>query len=87
VGDDLLESDRVFLNVGGRAAIPKLRGIENVSYLTNTTMLDLEVVPEHLIVVGGSYVGLEFAQMYRRFGARVTRASRRSARFAWAISC
>jgi pyruvate/2-oxoglutarate dehydrogenase complex dihydrolipoamide dehydrogenase (E3) component len=72
VGDDLLESDRVFLNVGGRAAIPKLRGIENVSYLTNTTMLDLEVVPEHLIVVGGSYVGLEFAQMYRRFGARVT---------------
>ncbi|MGZ3424676.1 MAG: FAD-containing oxidoreductase [Polyangiales bacterium] len=72
VGDEQLGADRIFINVGGRAAVPSLRGIRDVSFLTNTTMLDLDVVPEHLVVVGGSYVGLEFAQMYRRFGAKVT---------------
>jgi pyruvate/2-oxoglutarate dehydrogenase complex dihydrolipoamide dehydrogenase (E3) component len=72
VGGDVLEADRIFVNVGGRASVPKLRGIEHVSHLTNSSILELDTVPEHLVVVGGSYVGLEFAQMYRRFGAKVT---------------
>ncbi len=72
VGDQLLTAPRIFINVGGRAAIPDFPGVDSVPYLTNTSMVALEVVPEHLVVVGGSYVGLEFAQMYRRFGARVT---------------
>jgi pyruvate/2-oxoglutarate dehydrogenase complex dihydrolipoamide dehydrogenase (E3) component len=72
VGDELLEADKFFINVGGRAAIPPLRGIDEVSYLNNSTMMDVDFLPEHLIVIGGSYVGLEFAQMYRRFGSEVT---------------
>ncbi len=72
VGDKLLEADKIFINVGGRASIPPLRGIEQVSYLDNSTMMDVDFLPEHLIVIGGSYVGLEFAQMYRRFGSEVT---------------
>ena len=72
VGDQLLEAPRIFLNVGGRAAVPDMPGIDEVDYLTNTTIIGLETVPEHLVIVGGSYIGLEFAQMYRRFGARVT---------------
>jgi pyruvate/2-oxoglutarate dehydrogenase complex dihydrolipoamide dehydrogenase (E3) component len=72
VGDDLLVAPRIFLNVGGRAFVPPLGGIDKVSYLTNTSMVALDRVPEHLVIVGGSYVGLEFAQMYRRFGAEVT---------------
>jgi pyruvate/2-oxoglutarate dehydrogenase complex dihydrolipoamide dehydrogenase (E3) component len=72
VGDDVLEADRIFINVGGRPAVPPLAGIQDVPYLTNVSMMDVDVLPEHLIVVGGSYVGLEFAQMYRRFGSRVT---------------
>jgi pyruvate/2-oxoglutarate dehydrogenase complex dihydrolipoamide dehydrogenase (E3) component len=72
VGDDLLEADKFFINVGGRAFIPPLRGIDQVSYLNNSTMMDVDFLPEHLIVIGGSYVGLEFAQMYRRFGSEVT---------------
>jgi pyruvate/2-oxoglutarate dehydrogenase complex dihydrolipoamide dehydrogenase (E3) component len=72
VGDELLTAPRIFINVGGRALVPELPGVDKVSYLTNTTMLQLDQVPEHLVVVGGSYVGLEFAQMYRRFGAQVT---------------
>ena len=72
VGDELLEADKIFINVGGRASIPPLRGIEQVSYLDNSTMMDVDFLPEHLIVIGGSYVGLEFAQMYRRFGSEVT---------------
>ena len=60
------------MNVGGRASVPSIPGIADVPYLDNTDMVALERVPEHLIVVGGSYVGLEFAQMHRRFGARVT---------------
>src|SRR5881296_965262 len=72
VGDELLEADKFFINVGGRASIPPFRGIDQVSYLNNSTMMDVDFVPEHLIVVGGSYVGLEFAQMYRRFGSEVT---------------
>jgi pyruvate/2-oxoglutarate dehydrogenase complex dihydrolipoamide dehydrogenase (E3) component len=72
VGDRELTASRIFINVGGRAAVPPLTGISDVAYLTNTTMLALDRLPEHLVVVGGSYVGLEFAQMYRRFGAEVT---------------
>jgi pyruvate/2-oxoglutarate dehydrogenase complex dihydrolipoamide dehydrogenase (E3) component len=72
VADRLLQADRIFLNVGGRPAIPDIRGVRDVSYLTNADMIAMETVPEHLIVVGGSYIGLEFAQMFRRFGARVT---------------
>jgi pyruvate/2-oxoglutarate dehydrogenase complex dihydrolipoamide dehydrogenase (E3) component len=72
VGDELLAAERIFINVGGRARIPSLPGIDDVPFLTNTSMLALETLPRHLVVVGGSYVGLEFAQMYRRFGSEVT---------------
>jgi pyruvate/2-oxoglutarate dehydrogenase complex dihydrolipoamide dehydrogenase (E3) component len=72
VGDEVLEADKFFINVGGRAAVPALRGIDQVRYLNNSTMMDVDFLPEHLIVIGGSYVGLEFAQMYRRFGSEVT---------------
>jgi pyruvate/2-oxoglutarate dehydrogenase complex dihydrolipoamide dehydrogenase (E3) component len=72
VGADRLTAPRIFINVGGRATVPQFPGIGEVPFLTNTTILQLDRVPRHLIVVGGSYVGLEFAQMYRRFGAAVT---------------
>jgi pyruvate/2-oxoglutarate dehydrogenase complex dihydrolipoamide dehydrogenase (E3) component len=72
VGEELLAAPRVFVNVGGRASVPALPGVHDVPFLTNRSMLELDRVPEHLVVVGGSYVGLEFAQMYRRFGAEVT---------------
>jgi pyruvate/2-oxoglutarate dehydrogenase complex dihydrolipoamide dehydrogenase (E3) component len=72
VGDKLLEADKIFINVGGRASSPPLRGIDQVSYWNNSTMMHVDFLPEHLIVIGGSYVGLEFAQMYRRFGSEVT---------------
>ncbi len=72
VGEDVLTAERVFLNVGTRARIPELPGVADVPVLTNSTMLDLETLPEHLVVVGGSYIGLEFGQTFRRFGSRVT---------------
>ena len=72
VGDQELTAPRVFINVGGRALVPDMRGVHDVPFLTNTTMLALDQVPKHLVVVGGSYIGLEFGQMYRRFGAEVT---------------
>jgi pyruvate/2-oxoglutarate dehydrogenase complex dihydrolipoamide dehydrogenase (E3) component len=72
VGDERLRAPRIFINVGGRAVVPDLPGIDRVRILTNTSMLALDHVPEHLVVIGGGYIGLEFAQMYRRFGARVT---------------
>jgi pyruvate/2-oxoglutarate dehydrogenase complex dihydrolipoamide dehydrogenase (E3) component len=72
VGDDTLHGDRIFLNVGGRAVVPDIPGLADVDYLTNVSILELDTLPEHLVVVGGSYIALEFAQMYRRFGARVT---------------
>ncbi|MDP3854598.1 FAD-containing oxidoreductase [Phenylobacterium sp.] len=72
VGEDLLEAERIFINVGGRALVPDMPGVNEVDYLTNTSILALDVLPRHLVVVGGSYIGLEFAQMYRRFGAQVT---------------
>jgi pyruvate/2-oxoglutarate dehydrogenase complex dihydrolipoamide dehydrogenase (E3) component len=72
VGNEQLEAEKIFINVGGRASTPPLPGLDQVSYLNNSTMMDVDFLPEHLIVVGGSYVGLEFAQMYRRFGSGVT---------------
>ncbi len=72
VGDHLLSTDQIFLNVGGRAATPEFPGVEDVPYLTNVSIMDLDTLPRHLIVVGGSYIGLEFAQMFRRFGSEVT---------------
>jgi pyruvate/2-oxoglutarate dehydrogenase complex dihydrolipoamide dehydrogenase (E3) component len=72
VGKELLAAPRVFINVGGRASVPDMPGVHEVPFLNNRSMLELDHLPEHLIVVGGSYVGLEFAQMYRRFGAEVT---------------
>jgi pyruvate/2-oxoglutarate dehydrogenase complex dihydrolipoamide dehydrogenase (E3) component len=72
VNNELLEAGKVFINVGGRALVPRIRGIDQVPVLTNSSMMDVDFLPEHLIVIGGSYVGLEFAQMYRRFGSQVT---------------
>jgi pyruvate/2-oxoglutarate dehydrogenase complex dihydrolipoamide dehydrogenase (E3) component len=72
VGGETLSAPRVFINVGGRAARPDIPGIDLVKVLDNTDMVALDQVPRHLVVVGGSYVGLEFAQMFRRFGAEVT---------------
>jgi pyruvate/2-oxoglutarate dehydrogenase complex dihydrolipoamide dehydrogenase (E3) component len=70
--DNLLEAPQTFINVGGRASVPPLRGIDQISYLTNTSMLELDFIPKHLVIVGGSYIGIEFGQAYRRFGAKVT---------------
>jgi pyruvate/2-oxoglutarate dehydrogenase complex dihydrolipoamide dehydrogenase (E3) component len=67
-----LEADRIFLNVGGRAVVPDMPGLSDIDYMTNVGILELDTVPEHLVIIGGSYIALEFAQMYRRFGARVT---------------
>jgi pyruvate/2-oxoglutarate dehydrogenase complex dihydrolipoamide dehydrogenase (E3) component len=72
VGDDVLEADRIFINVGGRAMVPDFPGIDTVPYFTNSSLLESDTLPEHLIIVGGSYIGLEFAQIYRRLGSRVT---------------
>ncbi|MDT5017662.1 MAG: hypothetical protein QOD39_3822 [Mycobacterium sp.] len=68
----LIEADKIFLNVGGRAVAPDMPGLSDIDYMTNVGILELDAVPEHLVIIGGSYIGLEFAQMYRRFGARVT---------------
>lgn len=72
VGDRLLEAPEIFINTGGRPTIPAIGGLDQVDYLTSSGMMDIDFLPEHLLVLGGSYVGLEFAQMYRRFGSRVT---------------
>ena len=72
VGDRLLEAKQIFINVGGRALVPDMPGLAEVPYFTNATIMHVDFLPEHLVIVGGSYVGLEFAQMYRRFGSRVT---------------
>ena len=72
VNGDLLEADKIVLNVGARANVPDMPGVNHVDYLTNTSMMDVDFLPEHLVIIGGSYIGLEFAQMYCRFGSRVT---------------
>jgi len=72
VGDELLTADRIFLNTGGRALVPAMPGLDTVDYLTNSSMMEVDFLPRHLAIIGGSYVSLEFAQMYRRFGCEVT---------------
>ena len=72
VNGALLEADKIILNVGGRALVPDMPGIGEIEFLTNSTIMDVDFLPPHLVVIGGSYIGLEFAQMYRRFGSRVT---------------
>ena len=67
-----LGADRIFINVGGRASIPAIPGLDQVPYFTNSSMIDVDFLPSHLIILGGSYIGLEFAQVYRRFGSEVT---------------
>ena len=72
VGDERLTSEQIFINVGGRAVIPTMPGLDQIRYFDNSSMMGVDFLPEHLIVVGGSYIGLEFGQMYRRFGSKVT---------------
>ena len=72
VSDQTLEADRIFINVGGRALVPPIEGLDRVDYLTNSSMLDVDELPPHLVILGGSYIGLELAQIYRRFGSEVT---------------
>ncbi|HEX4135828.1 MAG TPA: FAD-containing oxidoreductase [Bryobacteraceae bacterium] len=72
LGDVKIKAPKIFINVGGRALIPDMPGIDQVPFLTNSSMMQVDFLPKHLIVVGGSYIGLEFAQMFRRFGSEVT---------------
>jgi pyruvate/2-oxoglutarate dehydrogenase complex dihydrolipoamide dehydrogenase (E3) component len=72
VSDQVLSADRIFLNVGARAAVPPMPGLDEVPFLTNSSMMKLDAVPRHLVIIGGSYVGLEFGQMFRRFGSEVS---------------
>jgi pyruvate/2-oxoglutarate dehydrogenase complex dihydrolipoamide dehydrogenase (E3) component len=72
VGEEVLEAERIFINTGGRASVPDMDGLSEVPYLTNSNMMEVDFLPEHLLIIGGSYIGLEFAQIYRRFGSRVT---------------
>ncbi|HUO37222.1 MAG TPA: FAD-containing oxidoreductase [Mycobacterium sp.] len=72
VNGQSISAERIFLNVGGRAVVPDIPGLGTVDYLTNVSILELDTIPDHLVIVGGGYIALEFAQMYRRFGADVT---------------
>jgi pyruvate/2-oxoglutarate dehydrogenase complex dihydrolipoamide dehydrogenase (E3) component len=72
VGGDILAAERIYVNVGGRPSVPKMPGVDSVPYLTNESMMDVDFIPPHLLVIGGSYIGLEFAQVMRRFGSEVT---------------
>jgi pyruvate/2-oxoglutarate dehydrogenase complex dihydrolipoamide dehydrogenase (E3) component len=72
VNGDLLSAEKIILNVGGRAIVPDMPGVDEVDYLTNSSIMEVDFLPEHLVIIGGSYIGLEFAQMYRRFGSKVT---------------
>jgi pyruvate/2-oxoglutarate dehydrogenase complex dihydrolipoamide dehydrogenase (E3) component len=72
VGQDTLSAERIFINVGGRAIVPEMPGLDQIPFLTNSSMMGVDFLPRHLIVVGGSYIGLEFGQMFRRFGSEVT---------------
>ena len=72
ISNHVLTADRIFLNVGARASVPPIPGLDQVSYLTNSAMMDVDFLPAHLVILGGSYIGLEFAQMYRRFGSEVS---------------
>ena len=72
VNGELLEGQKIFLNVGARAFVPNMPGLDQIDYLTSSSMMEVDFLPDHLIIIGGSYIGLEFAQMYRRFGSQVT---------------
>jgi pyruvate/2-oxoglutarate dehydrogenase complex dihydrolipoamide dehydrogenase (E3) component len=72
VGRERLKAERIFVNVGGRAMLPPWPGLDQVPYLTNTSMIEVDFLPRHLVIVGGGYIGLEFGQMFRRFGSAVT---------------
>jgi pyruvate/2-oxoglutarate dehydrogenase complex dihydrolipoamide dehydrogenase (E3) component len=72
VGNEVLKGDKIFINVGGRASVPPIPGLDQIPYLTNSSMMEVDFLPPHLVVLGGSYIGLEFAQVYRRFGSEVT---------------
>ena len=72
VNGEVLQADKLFINVGGRSSVPAMPGLQDVPFLTNSSMMDVDFLPEHLVIVGGSYIGLEFGQMYRRFGSHVT---------------
>jgi pyruvate/2-oxoglutarate dehydrogenase complex dihydrolipoamide dehydrogenase (E3) component len=72
IGSETLAADKIFINVGGRALIPDMPGLDQIDYLTNSSLLASDVLPQHLVIIGGSYIGLEFAQIYRRFGSEVT---------------
>jgi pyruvate/2-oxoglutarate dehydrogenase complex dihydrolipoamide dehydrogenase (E3) component len=72
VDEEVLESDNIFINVGGRASVPEMPGLHEIPYLTNSSIMHVDPLPRHLVVIGGSYIGLEFAQMFRRFGSQVT---------------
>src|SRR5262245_60313690 len=72
VNGEAIEAERIFLNVGGRAIAPDMPGLAAIDYLTNSSIMEIDALPEHLVIVGGSYIALEFAQMYRRFGADVS---------------
>ncbi len=71
VRDQELEAERIFINTGARAAIPRIEGLDASGYLTNASIMELTELPEHLLILGGGYIGLEFGQMFRRFGSRV----------------
>lgn len=72
VGERTLEASKIFINVGGRAFVPEMPGLDRIDFWTNTSMMEVTELPRHLVIVGGSYIGLEFGQMYRRFGSKVT---------------
>ena len=78
INDEMITADKIYINVGARASAPPMEGLDQIHYLTNSSIMDLDHLPEHLIIVGGSYIGLEFAQMYRRFGSKVTIIERNS---------
>jgi pyruvate/2-oxoglutarate dehydrogenase complex dihydrolipoamide dehydrogenase (E3) component len=71
-GGEILESEKIFIDTGTRPAIPKIEGLDSVPYFTNESLMEFESLPEHLVILGGGYIGMEFGQMYRRFGSKVT---------------
>ena len=72
VNGDILHADKIIIDVGARPRTPDWSGLDEVPYFTSSSIMEVDQVPEHLIIIGGSYIGLEFAQIYRRFGSRVT---------------